>query len=98
MFSKFSHAPPTPVFDTVSIGILVAARLADANQVDCGVKILISIPADCSVVLIHLAKMWCEAILQGFVVAMKRRAMLPLRFAVNFHICYDTNSLIFLIS
>ena len=98
MFSKFSHAPPTPVFDTVSIGILAAARLVDANLVECGVKILISIPADCRVVSIHLAKMCCEAILQAFVVAMKRRVMLPSRFAVNFHTCYDINSLIFLIS
>ena len=53
----------SPVFNTVSIGILVAARLVDADLVEWGVKMLISIPADCNVVLIHPDKVSWEAIL-----------------------------------
>ena len=49
-----------PVFNSVSIGILVAAQLVDADLV---VNIFISIPADCNVVLIHLAKVSWETIL-----------------------------------
>ena len=58
MFSNCSQAPPFPTFNTVPIGIFAAARL-----MEWGVKILKSILADCNVVLIHLAKMSCDAIL-----------------------------------
>ena len=61
-FSKCSHAPPSLVFNTVSVGILVATRLFDTDLVERGMKILISMPADCIVVLIHLGKLSCEMI------------------------------------
>ena len=61
-FSKCSHAPPPLVFNTVSVGILVATRLFDTDLVERGMKILISMPADCIVVLIHLGKLSCEMI------------------------------------
>ena len=63
MFSKCSHAPPTPCFRYNVCGILVAAQLTDADLVEWGVKILVSIPADCNVALIYLAKVSWEAIL-----------------------------------
>ena len=47
---------------TVSIEILVAARLADADLVEWGVKILL-IPADFNLVFIRTSKVSCEAIL-----------------------------------
>ena len=47
-------------------------------------KILIFISAHRNVVLVHLAKVSCEAILEDFVVVMKRRVMLPVRFAGSF--------------
>ena len=57
IFHKCSNAPPpTSVFNTVSIGILVAARLVDADLVEWGVKVLILVPANWNVVLIHLTK------------------------------------------
>ena len=37
-----------PVLSTVSIGTFVAALLVEADLVECGVKIVISMPASCS--------------------------------------------------
>ena len=49
-----------PVLSTVSIGAFVAALHVEADLVECGVKIVISMAASCSPVFIHLARVSLE--------------------------------------
>ena len=66
-----------PVLGTVSIGTFFAALL-EADLVECGVNIVISMPASCSIDFIHLARVSLEAGLYGFDVVMNEQVMLPL--------------------
>ena len=70
------HQPP--VLSTVSAGIFVAAVLAKADLVECGVKIVISMPGSCSTDFIYLARVSLEAGLYGFDVVINKQVMLPL--------------------
>ena len=67
-----------PVLSTVSIGTFVAALLVEADLVECGVKIVISMLASCSTDFIHLARVSLEAGLYGFDVVINKQVMLPL--------------------
>lgn len=55
-----------PVLSTVSKGTFVAALLVEADLVEYGVKIIISMPASCSPDFIHLVSVSLEAGLLWF--------------------------------
>ena len=67
-----------PVLSTVSIGTFVAALLVEANLVDCGVKIVMSMPVSCSTDFIQLTRVSLEAGLYGFDVVINKQLILPL--------------------
>ena len=76
-----------PVLSTVSIGTFVAALLVEVDLVECGVNIVISMPASCSTDFIHLARVSLEAGIYGFDIVMNKQVMLPLSDLVISHLC-----------
>ena len=88
-----------PVLSTVSIGTFVAALLVEADLVECGVKIVISMLASCSTDFIHLARVSLEAGLYGFNVVINKQVVLPLSDLVTSMYCkqfHRTNICIFI--
>ena len=75
------------VLSTVSIGTFVAVLLVEADLVERGVKIVISMPASCSTDLIHLARVSSEAGLYGFDIVINKQVMLPLNDLVSSAFC-----------
>ena len=69
---KRSHATQPPVLSTVSIGTFVATLLAEADLVECGVKIVISLAVSCSTDFIRLARVSLEAGLYGLDVVINK--------------------------
>ena len=61
-----------PVLSTVSIGTFVDALLVEADLVECGVNIAISMPASCSTGFIHFARVSLEAGVYGFDIVMNK--------------------------
>ena len=82
------HQPP--VLSTVSIGTFVAALLVAADLAECGVKIVLSMPASCSTDFIHLARVSLEAGLFGFDVVINKQVMLPLIDLVTSMYCLNS--------
>ena len=81
------HQPPA--LGTVSMGTFVAALLVEANLVECGVKIVISMPESCSTDFIHLARVSLEAGLYGFDAVINKQVMLPLTDLVTSMYCLN---------
>ena len=79
-----------PVLSTVSIGTFAAALLVEADLVECGVKIVISMPASCSTDFIHLARVSLEAGLYGFDVVINKQVVLPLSDLVTSMYCLNS--------
>ena len=79
-----------PVLSTVSIGTFVAALLVEADLVECGVKIVISMPASCSTDFIHLARVSLETGLYGFDVVLNKQVMLLLSDLVTYMYCLNS--------
>ena len=79
-----------PVLSTVSIGTFVAALLVEADLVECGVKIVISMPASCSTDFIHLARVPMEAGLYGFYIVINKQVMLALIDLVTSRYCLNS--------
>ena len=79
-----------PVLSTVSVGTFVAALLVEVNLVECGVKIVISMPASCSTDFIHLARVSLEAGLYGFYVVINKQVVLPLSDLVTSMYCLNS--------
>ena len=73
---RMLHQPP--VLSTISIGTFVVALLVEADLVECGVNIVISMPASYSTDFIHLARASLKAGLYGFDDLMNKQVMLPL--------------------
>ena len=78
------------VLSTVSISNFVTALLAKADLAECGVKIVISVPASCSIDFIHLARVSLEAGLCGFDVVINKQVMLPLSDLVTSMYCLNS--------
>ena len=78
------------VLSTVSISNFVTALLAKADLVECGVKIVISVPASCSTDFIHLARVSLEAGLYDFDVVINKQVMLPLSDLVTSMYCLNS--------
>ena len=79
-----------PVLSTVSIGTFVAALLVEADLVECGVNIVIPMPASCSTDFIHLARVSLEAGLYGFDAVTNKHVMLPLSDLVTSMHCLNS--------
>ena len=78
------------VLSTVSIGTFVSALLVEADLAECGVKIVISMPASCSTYFIHLSRVSLEAGLYGFDVVINKQVMLPLSDVVTSMYCLNS--------
>ena len=63
----------------------------EVDLVECGVNIVISMPASCSTDFIHLARVSLEAGLYDFDVVMKKQVMLPLSNLVRSMYCLNSN-------
>ena len=79
-----------PVLSTVSIGTFAAALLVEADLVEYGVKIVISMPPSCSTDFIHLARVSLEAGLYGFDVVINKQVVLPLSDLVTSMYCLNS--------
>ena len=79
-----------PVLSTVSISTFAAALLVEVNLAECGVKIVISMPASCSTDFIHLARVSLKADLYGFDVVINKQVMLPLSDLVTSLYCLNS--------
>ena len=90
-FANVRMLHQAPVLSTISIGTFVVALLVEADLVECGVNIVISISASCSTDFRHLARASLEAGLHGFDVVINKQVMLRLRDLVAS--MYSLNSL-----
>ena len=87
---KRSHATPAPVLSTISIVTFVAALLVEADIIECGVKIVMSMPASCITGFIHVARVSLEPGLYGLDVVINKQVMLPLSDLVTSVYCLNS--------
>ena len=81
------------VLGTVSIdtlALLVDALLVVADLVECGVKIVISLPVSCSTDFIYLTRAFLEAGLYGFGVVINKQVILPLSDLITSIYCLNS--------